>query len=135
MTINTKPANPTALLDLLKDGFFAFRKFPRHMCTEKCEREDDVINSDDDCYYLCIVIDDRFSSHGRLAIMKPYVAITPQEMVDTGDPTELYGWVDKDGNFIDNYANPIHCDDEHVVAWTKLNSNELYLRELAGVKK
>ena len=100
-------------LSSLFPGFchLAVHSFPEHLCTVPNAREPEVTDSPDDAYHVVVLVDCRFSVHGRIAKMKPYTAR------DDEDGSLLYGWVDANGNFSDHGEKYIHGDHEKVVAW------------------
>ena len=100
-------------LSSLFPGFchLGVHSFPEHLCTVPNAREPEVTDSPDDAYHVVVLVDCRFSVHGRIAKMKPYTAR------DDEDGSLLYGWVDANGNFSDHGEKYIHGDHEKVVAW------------------
>lgn len=86
--------------------------FPVHLCVAPDAREKEVTNSTDADYHVVMLVDDRFPCHGTFRVMRPYTA----RDLDNGGA--LYGWVDKDGNFVSHGERPVYEPDHaKVVAW------------------
>lgn len=117
------------LLDLLAGGFET-KVFPEGDCTVQNEREPEVLDSN--AWFLCLTVDKDSSSYGRLSVLKPYTARNLPEAIEEGEPSILFGWVDRDGNIRDHFERNVHDDDELVVAWKRLDG-PADLRELAGL--
>ena len=66
-------------------------------------------------YLLCCVVDKRFADQLEIRLLRPY---TWRGKVD-GKAETLYGWVDSNGNLVDNKTRCINHDDAQVVAWSK----------------
>lgn len=90
-------------------------KFPEESCSIQNAREKDILDSVD--VYLCIIVDKRWPTQCRLEHLHPYTA------KDLDSEKRLFGWVriDFDG-YVDHITNPIHFDDERVVAWKKVEA-------------
>lgn len=108
------------------DIFQGFERtvFPESECTIPNAREPEV--KDSDSVYLCVVVDDRFSRI-ELMFLHPYTAVHCE------DGTTLYGWarISRD-NYVDHCTRTIHCDNERVVAWKKVDA-ALDVRDVFGV--
>lgn len=87
--------------------------FPVLECVNKTE-EEGVYESQN--YYLCLLIDRRFKGEFYVKILRPYIWKSENEC--------SYAWLDRSGNFYDNYDNPIHMDDEVVVGFKSINYDE-----------
>lgn len=66
--------------------------FPVNECTIKSS-EKNIYEGENQ--YLCMIIDKRFTNNVEIRIMKPYIWKDKKE--------ELYGWFDKDNNYVDNW--------------------------------
>ena len=111
-------------------------KFPVEECTEKDEKEEAIYNSNNE--YLCLILDKRFKNNMELRIMKPYIWVGDDTKQKEFKGLTGYAWIDKDGNYIDNFENPVHgyCWDEFVIGFVPYedkNNEDLKLWDL--VKK
>lgn len=88
-------------------------KFPVSECTIKTN-EEGILESDK--YYLCLLIDRRFKSEFVIKTLRPYIW--------EGEDDKGYAWLDKDGNFYDNFDMPIHMDNEVVVGFRPMDYND-----------
>ena len=103
--------------------------FPVSDCTIKNSKEKSIYDSDKQ--YLCMIIDKRFNNEVSFKIMKPYIWIGNETDIEEFKNQTGYGWIDRDGNYIDNFENPIHgdIDDWFVIGFKEYkddNDKELW---------
>jgi len=113
------------LIHNLKDiHSFLSTNFPIEECTIKDSKEDAIYNSNR--WYLCMIIDKRFDNFAELKIMKPYIWVGAETDVEEFKDEIGWGWIDKHGNYIDNYKNPVHgssIEDWYVVGFINYKNN------------
>ena len=112
--IPAPPVEKWAGLRSLIKGFnvLGTAAFPAHLCVAPDPRGADVTNSTDADYHLVMLVDARFSCHGTFRVMRPYTAR------DLENGEVLYGWIDRDGNFVSHGERPVYEPDyAKVVAW------------------
>jgi len=99
-------------------------KFPISDCTIKNLKEKSIYDSNRQ--YLCMIIDKRFNNEVNLKIMKPYIWIGDETNIEEFKGQTGYGWVDRDGNYVDNFENPIHgdIDDWFVIGFIEYRNND-----------
>lgn len=104
------------------DSVFNLKKFPVEDCLIQDKKEKQLKNSN--IKYLCLVVDKRFPEERNIKILSPYTWEENGEL--------SYAWVDKDGNWIDNFENPVHgyIFDEFAIGWLPYEEDEEYLKEL-----
>jgi hypothetical protein len=81
-------------------------KFPISDCTIKNPKEKGVYDSNKQ--YLCMIIDKRFKYEITFKIMKPYLWVGNETGIEEFKNATGYAWIDKDGNYVDNFENPVH---------------------------
>jgi hypothetical protein len=74
--------------------------------------------------YLCMIIDKRFNNNIELRIMKPYIWVGSESNIKGSENEILCGWFDRDDNYVDNYARPIHNYNEFVVGFVKYENKK-----------
>ena len=89
--------------------------FPVNKCIV-ATGEDGVYECSD--YYLCLLIDTRFKGEFEVKILRPYI------WRNEDNSKNGFAWIDDDGNFYDNYDNPIHMDYLVVVGFNALSYND-----------
>jgi len=112
------------MINNLKDIYKSINnKFPIHDCTLRDENEKGIYNSNRS--YLCMIIDKRFEEEAIFRIMKPYIWTGKESGEKEFKDDFGWGWVDSSGNFIDNFENPIHGqnDDEYVIGFVEYKDN------------
>jgi len=111
---------------------FLSTDFPTEECTTKDLKEEAIYNSEK--WFLCMIIDKRFNNFAEFKIMKPYIWIGSETDVEEFKDEIGWGWLDEDGNYIDNYKNPVHsCDveDWYVIGFIDYkNNNDIELWSL-----
>lgn len=92
------------------DGIFLNKEFPIEDCTLLNNRDKHIYNSL--AQYICLIVDKGFLAERVIKIMSPYIYIE--------DGFSTFAWIDKNGNWIDNFENPVHgygYSNEFVIGW------------------
>lgn len=92
--------------------------FPEAECTEQDAREPEVFNAS--AIYLCVLVNDQWPQECQLRHLRPYKVVVASEQ------RVYYGWVSLSGqNTVDHIDHCIHFDRERVVAWKRVEADEL----------
>lgn len=86
--------------------------FPLTDCTAKDEVDENIYIGKEK--YTCLIIDVHIKGHYEIIHnCIPYIYKENDKI--------LYGWLDEEGNIIDNLYNSIHLDDRCVIGYTTEN--------------
>lgn len=97
-------------------------KFPEKECTIKASEKGIY---DGKNYYLCLVINKKFKNEIQLKKLKPYIWIGNKSNNPKAFKNQFgWGWVDDYGNYVDNYKNPIHDEDEFIIGFIPYVEND-----------
>ena len=108
------------------------RDFPEEECVIKA-KENAIYEGEK--MYLCAIIDKRFEKEICFKIMKPYKWIGDETTEESFKGLTGFAWINESGYYVDHYKNPIHDEDEFVIAFMPYEDDESSLNLLFGIRE
>ena len=103
------------------EKYYETKEFPANLCTIPDAKEAGVINSE--TVFECVIADKDFPHLYRIERCTPYLA---KDLYGPDLEHYLFGWASTTFNsWVDHFENNVHDDGEVVIAWRKVEKENL----------